>query len=154
MAVLDTTKYLDAVCRMLEDGEVNVPVPVTGVSMQPFLRNGDFAYLEPIREPVKKGDIVLYQRRHGQYILHRVYRLREGGFWMLGDSHLKPEPVDADQLRGKVAFVRCGGRDIHPGDRRWWLFAYPWRWLAPWRKQIYQIRAWTQQRQQKNSRIG
>lgn len=141
MAVLDTGKYLDAVCKMLWDGAVNVPVPVQGVSMRPFLRNGDFAYLEPIREPVKKGDIVLFQRENGQYILHRVYKiLPAGGYLMLGDAQLVTEPVEAEQLRGKVSSVRCAGQIVKSGDFRWWFFESPWRWLAPWRGQISRLR--------------
>lgn len=141
MAVLDTGKYLDAVCTMLRDGAVNVPVPVQGVSMRPFLRNGDFACLEPIRDPVKEGDIVLFQRQNGQYILHRVYKIQpSGGYLMLGDSQLVAEPVAEQQLRGRVASVRCAGQLLKPGDFRWWFFACPWRWLAPWRGQISRLR--------------
>lgn len=139
--VLDTGKYLDAVCAMLRDGAVNVPVPVRGDSMRPFLRNADFAFLEAVREPVKPGDIVLFQRPNGQYVLHRVHKcLQEGGCLMLGDGQLHAEPVPAQQLRGKAAYVRCGGQILKPGDFRWWFFAYPWRWLAPWRGQISRLR--------------
>ena len=48
MAVLDTNQYLDAVCLMIREGRENVPVPIQGVSMRPFLRNADFAYLVPL----------------------------------------------------------------------------------------------------------
>ena len=62
MAVLDTETYLDAVCRMIEEGREYVPVPVKGVSMRPFLRNADFAYLTALPKTIKKGDILLFQR--------------------------------------------------------------------------------------------
>ena len=142
MAVLDTETYLDAVCRMIGDGHENVPVPVRGVSMQPFLRNGDFAYLVPLGEQIRKGDILLYQRPNGQYVLHRVYRIdKQGTFWMLGDSQYQPEPVKREQLRAKTAFVRCGGKECGPGDSRWRFFAGVWRICGPWRPQIGKLLA-------------
>ncbi len=142
MAVLDTEMYLDAVCRMIEEGRENVPVPVQGVSMRPFLRNGDFAYLVALPDKVKKGDILLFRRKNGQYILHRVYKIRKDGLYlMLGDSQQVPEPVLPDQLRAKVAFVRCGNQDCKPGDLRWWFFACPWRICAPRRPQIAKLLA-------------
>ena len=142
MAVLDTEKYLDAVCLMLSQGHENVPVPISGVSMRPFLRNGDFAYLAPLPEKIRKGDILLFRRSDGRYVLHRVYKIRKDGtYLMLGDSQLNPEPVDASQLRGAVAFVRCGGQDCRPGSFRWWFFACPWLYLAPRRPQIARLLA-------------
>ena len=141
MAVLDTEAYLDAVCRMIEEGRENVPVPVQGVSMRPFLRNGDFVYLSPLPDKIRKGDILLFQRKNRQYILHRVYKIRKEGLLFLGDSQREPEPVEFHQLRAKVSFVRCGGGDCRPGDARWWFFACPWRIFAPWRPQIARLLA-------------
>ena len=142
MAVLDTEKYLDAVCLMLSQGHTHVPVPVNGVSMRPFLRNGDFVYLIALPEKVKRGDIVLFQRKNNQYVLHRVYKIRRDGTYLfLGDSQLEPEPVDRSQLRAKVSFVRCGGENCAPGSFRWWFFAGPWLYLAKWRPQIAKLLA-------------
>lgn len=142
MAVLDTEKYLDAVCRMIAEGHSNVPVPVTGVSMRPFLRTGDFAYLISLPDRVKKGDIMLFQRPGGQYVLHRVFKLqKDGSLLMLGDGQLNPEPVNRQQLRAKVGFVRCRGEDCRPGSFRWWFFACPWLRLARWRPQIAKLLA-------------
>lgn len=141
LAYLDTEKYLDAVCLMIADGREDVPVPVRGVSMRPFLRNADFAHLSPLPGRIRGGDILLFQRPDGQYVLHRVYRCRKDGlFLMLGDAQLVREPVTREQLRAKVSFVRRGGQIVKPGDFAWWFFAYPWRWLAPWRRQISAVR--------------
>ena len=137
MAVLDTNQYLDAVCRMISEGKENVPVPVKGVSMRPFLRDGDFAYLVSLPRKLKRGDIVLFQRKNGQYVLHRIYKvLKNGSYLLLGDSQLEPEPVMEEQFRAKVSFVRCMGQECHPGSFKWWFFAVPWLRLAPWRPQI------------------
>lgn len=142
MAVLDTEKYLDAVCLMIAQGHENVPVPINGVSMRPFLRNADFAYLVALPDKIKPGDILLYQRKNNQYVLHRVYKIRKDGILlMLGDSQMEPEPVETQQLRAKAAFVRCGSENCRPGSLRWWFFAVPWRVLAPWRPQVAKLLA-------------
>lgn len=138
--VVDTREYLDMVCGLLRDGQRNVPVPVKGVSMRPFLRDQDMVYLIPLREPVRPGDIVLFQRPGGQYILHRVHRcLYDGSFLMLGDSQLQTERISGQQMRATVAFARIGGKDIRPGSLRWCFFAHLWRWLAPVRMPIGRI---------------
>ena len=133
---LDTNQYLDAVCRMLEDGATTVPVPVTGVSMRPFLRAGDFVYVELPGEKIRKGDILLFQRPNGQYILHRVVKCRKDGYLMLGDSQLEREPIHSDWVRAKAVSAKIQGQVVAPGSFRWWMFSHPWRWLSPWRRQI------------------
>lgn len=142
MAVLDTNQYLDAVCRMIEEGHENVPVPVKGISMRPFLRDGDFAYLVGLSGKRKRGEIILFRRQDGQYVLHRIYKvLKNGNYLMLGDSQMVPEPVEGSQLRAKVEFVRCLGQECRPGSFKWWFFAVPWLRLARWRPQIAKLLA-------------
>lgn len=141
--VLDTTKYLDAVCLMLRQGQTQVPVPVTGVSMRPFLRTGDTVLLDAISGPVSVGDILLFQRLNGQYVLHRVVKCRrDGSFLLLGDNQMVAEPVLRSQLRARASAVRIGGQTVAPGDRRWWLFSHPWRWLRPLRGLIGKMHSW------------
>ncbi len=133
--VLDTSAYLDMVCQLLREGQTAVPVPVKGVSMRPFLRDGDMVYLDPITAPVKPGDIVLFQRPGGQYVLHRVYRRLSGGWvLMLGDSERMPERVADSQMRAVAVSASCGGQRV--SAPRWWFYRQPWRRLAPMRKQI------------------
>lgn len=143
MAVLDTESYLNAVCRMLSTGAKQVPVPVQGTSMRPFLGNGDFVFLDAVDSPVKKGDIILFRRANGRYILHRVYKVKKQGiFLMLGDGQLVTEPIAREQMMGRVVRVTRRGKTEAPGSFVWWFFASPWRILAPWRKQISGIREW------------
>jgi signal peptidase I len=139
--VVDTVAYLDLVCQLLSEGHTAVPVPVKGVSMRPFLRDGDRVFLDLPKTAIRKGDIVLFRRTNGQYILHRVHRIcRDGSFFMLGDSQLIPEPVPAEKIRARVSFAIIGGKTVKPRSLHWWFFAYPWRALAPFRRQIGWVR--------------
>ncbi len=138
MRTVDTKQYLDTVCRMLRDGVVEVPVPVTGTSMVPFLHPGDMAYLSLPDSALKKGDIVLFTRPDGQYVLHRIVKVgRDGSFLMLGDAQVTKEPVPSrDRIHARVTAVRRREKLIRPGDREWELYAGPWVALAPLRRQI------------------
>lgn len=142
---LDTNTYLDAVCQMLADGAKSVPVPVAGVSMVPFLRAGDFVHVDPTGD-IRKGDILLFQRPNGQYVLHRVMKIRGDCLWMQGDSQLQWEPIHRDWVRAKAVSAKIRRALVTENSFRWWMFAGPWRWLAPWRKQIFWIRSVTSKR--------
>ena len=134
---LDTKQYLDTVCAMLREGQKAVPVPVAGVSMRPFLRNGDVVYLDLPPKKLRKGDILLFTRPNGQYVLHRLHKKqKDGTFLMLGDSQLVPEPVHPEQIHAIVSFARIRGEVVKRSSFHWWCFACPWRWLAPWRPQV------------------
>ncbi len=47
-----------------------------GTSMLPLIRQGrDSVTLEKINRPLKRNDIVFYQRDNGQFVLHRIVRI-------------------------------------------------------------------------------
>ena len=140
--VLDTQEFLDGICRMLADGHTNVPVPVTGGSMVPFLHNGDTVYLDPVELPLKKGDIVLYQRQSGRYILHRISKIRrDGSLVMVGDAQQERELIPSrDQVRGRVISALHKGKLCTPKSLRWWMYRHVWLWLRPVRHMLMALR--------------
>ena len=134
--ILDTTAYLDGVCQMLAGGASQVPIPVKGVSMRPFLRDGNFVYVNLPGDRIRKGDILLFQRSNGQYVLHRVMKIQGERLWMQGDSQLQKEIIHIHQVRARAVSARIQGEIITERDPRWWKYSHPWRWLAPIRRQI------------------
>lgn len=71
---------------MVDQGN-EVLLVVVGHSMEPFLvHERDQVLLSPITREVRKGDIILYQREDGQYILHRICRIRADGYDLVGDN--------------------------------------------------------------------
>lgn len=140
MRTVDTKEYLDTVCGMLAEGNTGVPVPVAGTSMCPFLHPGDMVYLDTVTSAPRKGEILLFVRRNGQYVLHRVARRnRDGSLLMLGDNQTVLEPVAGAQIRARASYVRRGGKTVAPGSMIWWFFAGPWLWLAPIRGTVGKI---------------
>ena len=140
--VLDTQAYLDTVCQLLKEGETSVAVPVAGGSMIPFLHHGDTVYLDLPRFPLKQGDVLLYQRSNGQYILHRVIKVNgDGSLWMCGDAQRELEYLpNTTCVRGLVTSACHKGKGNHPGQLRWWAYSHLWRWLLPHRHRLMRLR--------------
>lgn len=142
MKIVDTKEYLDEICHLLSQGQTALPVPVAGMSMGPFLHEGDTVYLDLPSRPLKKGDIVLFTRPNGRYILHRIVKCcPDGSFRILGDNQTLPEPVAPEQIRAIVTSAVRKGKPITTKSLIWWFFAHPWRWLTPARRLIGRIHA-------------
>lgn len=131
--ILDTNAFLDTVCELLLQGQRNVAIPVTGGSMVPFLHSGDMAYLDLPDSPLKKGDIVLYTRENGRYILHRIKRInKDGSFIMVGDAQQEMELLPRRELiHARVTSALHCGKHIHPGQPRWWFYQHIWLNIVP-----------------------
>lgn len=80
-------------------------MPVNGTSMLPFIHKSHKVVLTcPIN--LKKNDIVLYKRENGQYVLHRIYKIKQDYFIMMGDNQTQEEsPIYLNQIIGKVNCV-------------------------------------------------
>ncbi len=73
--------------------------PFHGVSMMPLLRQGrDAVRLVKPQRPLKKMDIVLFERPDGQLVLHRIIRIRNGEYYIRGDNCIGCELVQAEQI--------------------------------------------------------
>lgn len=89
-------------------GKANLTV--TGYSMLPMLRQyRDSVLLEPVKGALQPGDIGLFRRDSGRYVLHRVIRQTPEGYLFCGDNQAKLEPVRRDQLIARVCgYIRKG----------------------------------------------
>ena len=136
--MVDTKEYLDMVSDLLREGRKNVPVTVAGSSMTPFFHHGDTVYLEAPRKPLKRGDVVLYVRPTGQYVLHRIVRVNaDGSFIMLGDAQVDREWIEGcAAVRGIVVRVLHKGKVLTKRSFRWWFFEKIWPLVVPLRPAI------------------
>ena len=139
--VIDTTAYLDSVLELLKDGKDAIAVPVTGTSMCPFLRPGDCVYLSKAAEHFRPGDIVLYRRNNGNYILHRIIKTEKDGTLLItGDNQTQLEPVDGSvQIQALVTAANRKGQLLSPRSLTWQFYQHIWRWLLPLRSIIGKI---------------
>lgn len=63
-------------------------IPITGTSMNPLLyQNRDFVKIIKPQLPLNLGDIPLYRRNDGAFVLHRVVAIKDNGeYVMCGDN--------------------------------------------------------------------
>ena len=124
--IVDTKEYLNTICRLLQEGQQDLPVPVTGNSMCPFLHPGDIVYLNRFAD-LEKGDIVLFTRPDGSFVLHRIYQIKKDGTYLiLGDNQLMPEPVPAERIHAIVTSARIKEKVVTPKSLRWQCYAKLW----------------------------
>ncbi len=89
-------------------------MPVNGTSMLPFIHAGDLVTLEKITNcKIKKKDVLFYKRDNGQYVLHRVYKIKNNHLFMLGDNQLNVEKnVRSDQVIAKMISYKTKNKTI------------------------------------------
>lgn len=115
------------------DGGQEVVLTITGHSMSPFLRNKKDQVVLVACDPtaLQPGDVPLYRRRNGKYILHRIVERDDGvsrtrfgedkplpsrcdslQYTMLGDAQWQEEPnIAPDQIVAvATAFISRGKR--------------------------------------------
>ena len=137
MKAINTRLYIDTL-RELTDAGKEVSLIVAGSSMAPFLvHHRDTIYFCKPDSSLKKGDMVFYQRTDGQYVMHRIYKIKGKEFYMVGDAQTEIEgPLNEKQIFARVTKVRRKGKLIQPGDFWWWFFAKVWLNLVPVRPLI------------------
>lgn len=69
-----------------------------GDSMYPLIKPRDLLVIKKVTAPLKKNDIPLYKRDSGQYVLHRIVKIKNGEYYICGDNR---------------AFIECGITDRH-----------------------------------------
>lgn len=137
---IDTKIYLSFLKEMIEQN-MDVSIVISGNSMSPFLVNQrDVIYLSKINRKLKKGDLVLYQRLSGQYVVHRIVKVKKSGYYLAGDNQIAIEgPILDKQIFGLVTKVKRKGKWIEAGNFWWKFFEHVWIWVLPWRMIILKI---------------
>lgn len=108
---MDTTDIFFNIEQLLRDGNT-IKLKPQGYSMYPLFYPGrDEAIIEPVDpSDLRRGNVALYRRRQSILVLHRIWKIREQKFYMVGDNQSEIEgPLDPDQFLGRLCgFVRNG----------------------------------------------
>ena len=125
---------MEPLLALLEETQT-VPLVISGSSMTPFLAPGrDTVYLSRVEKPLRKGDMVLYRRHNGRYILHRVFKAEPDGYIMVGDAQTQLEPgISPEQVCAVVTAVSRKGRLLQRGSFWWDFFETVWIRMVPLR---------------------
>lgn len=102
---------------------------VKGMSMFPLLRDQrDSVTLEKITKDPKRKDIILYKRDNGQFVLHRIIKVKDGIYTLVGDNqHVLEYPIRRDQILGVVTSIIRKGKTIDlKTSKKYKLYSFFW----------------------------
>lgn len=138
--ILSPEELMPPLLQLLEETG-SVPLVISGSSMNPFLVHGrDTVYLSKIHRPLKCGDMILYRRHTGQYVLHRICRAEPGSYTLVGDGQTSLEyGIRHEQVLALVTAVRRKGKLLKPGSFWWEFFQNVWIRMIPLRPWIVAV---------------
>ncbi len=137
-SVAEISEFVD---ELIEENAV-LPFYVSGSSMNPFLiSRRDIVYLKKTQpNELKKGRILLFRRKDGSLVLHRIRIVSENStFEMLGDAQSQSEKIDKEQIIAIVSEIERKGKRRSTDSAYWKSIDAIWRALIPFRPFIMRI---------------
>lgn len=130
--------------KLLTEGNV-LRIKPEGYSMYPmFVPGRDEAFIRGKgHSHARRGDVVLYRRKDGMLVLHRLQCRRKEGLYMVGDNQVKTEgPVSEGQVIGILdGFIR-NGKYISTGNILYKALSGIWLCMRPFRRPLQLLAAW------------
>ena len=85
-----------------------------GTSMNPMIKQDrDLSIIEKPKGRLKKYDVALYKRPNGQYVLHRVVKVLDDGYVILGDNCVNKEfNIKETQILGVLVYLVRNGKEV------------------------------------------
>ena len=140
--VMQPEILLEEYRHLLNDENITaLPLVISGNSMSPFLVHGrDTVYLSRLDRPAKRGDVLLYKRESGAYILHRVYKVEKDSYTMVGDAQTQLEQgIRQDQIIAIMTSALRKGKLQKKGSFWWEFFEKLWIRIIPLRPMLTKI---------------
>lgn len=99
-----------------------------GNSMMPLLREKkDLLIIESPNGRLKKYDVSLYKRDSGQYVLHRILKVREQDYVISGDNRYQKEYGITDRhIIGVLTGIIRDGKTISVTDKKYLFYVHLW----------------------------
>ena len=109
-------------------GDKEFTLPVTGTSMLPLLvEKRDSIILKKAVPPLRRGDLPLYRRADGSFVLHRIVKVKNGKYIMSGDNQFIPEyGITDDMIIGVVTKIIRNGKEFGVRSLPYMLYASIW----------------------------
>ena len=122
----------------LREGK-SIQIRPQGYSMYPLLvPERDEVILRAVDPAeLRRGDVVLFRREGSILVLHRIWKKRSDGFYMVGDNQTKVEgPIAEEQVRAIMTGIIRKGRYLSAGNPGYRLLSAVWLFLRPFRRAI------------------
>ncbi|MDD3173826.1 MAG: S24/S26 family peptidase [Herbinix sp.] len=98
-----------------------------GDSMEPMLFNRqNIVLIVKPSELLKRYDIPMYKRPNGQYVLHRILKVREKDYIICGDNRWKTEIVPHDWILGVTKGYYKADTYIDCHKKKYLLYVHLW----------------------------
>ena len=96
-----------------------VTIQPKGTSMLPLIRQGqDEVVLKKPSGRLKKYDIPFYKRKSGQFVLHRIVKVRKNDYIICGDNQTDYEyNITDDMILAVVEAIKRDGKTIPVTDK-------------------------------------
>ena len=137
-----TENVIKADVEMLLASGNTVQIKPQGDSMYPLFVSGrDSAILAPVSGgDCKRGDVVLYRREGSILVLHRIWKKKEDGFYMVGDGQTPVEgPIREDQIRAIMTGMVRKEKQLSVRNPLYRMYAVFWLRLRPFRAGILKV---------------
>lgn len=112
-----------------------------GDSMMPYIKQGrDVLVISEVNGRLNKYDVPLYKRDSGQYVLHRILKVRENDYVICGDNRWNKEYGITDRhIIGILTGVIRDGQEIPVINRKYRIYVHLWCDLFPVRAFILRV---------------
>lgn len=133
------TEFTNVMHREFDAGR-GISLRVTGSSMEPLLRHlrDSVVLVSPRQQNPVLGDVVLFHRESGQYIMHRIIRdCGDGTYIINGDAQIWTEIIRKDQIDAVVAAFVRKGRYFSYRNVIYKIYLCVWGGLRPCRRLIF-----------------
>lgn len=99
-----------------------------GDSMMPLIKQDrDLLIIEPAIGRLKKYDVPMYKRDSGQYVLHRILKVREDDYVICGDNRwVKEYGIQDRHIIGVLTAVVRDGKEISVNNWKYKLYVHLW----------------------------
>lgn len=118
-----------------------VATQTSGVSMEPLLYDHDTCVIivRPDHELVP-GELPIYLRPDGIYVIHRVIKTDEKYYYTRGDNCINHEKIPKEWVLGVVIEIIRKGKHIRVTDRNYQAYVMIWNRIYPLRLAYYRLR--------------
>ncbi|MCZ2844957.1 MAG: S24/S26 family peptidase [Candidatus Bathyarchaeota archaeon] len=129
---------------ILEKGK-SIRFQAKGWSMRPFIRDGDFIVVSPVKSSsIRIGDVAFYYTAEDKIIVHRIvrkYKKNEKIIVLIkaDASFGSPEKVDIHNVLGKVVAIERNGRKRRLDGKLYKIIGLFFVAISPFSRWIYPI---------------
>lgn len=119
-----------------------------GDSMMPLIKQGrDVLIIQKTDGRLKKYDVPLYQRNSGQYVLHRIMKVRADDYVICGDNRYHKEiGITDSHIIGVLTGIIRNGREISVTDLRYRIYVHLWCDFFPIRAFLIRVKNFLKRR--------